>query len=47
VLYDRSHSYQAAFYTAAALAGVALLCEMAARRPGVSEEQKALRESAH
>ena len=34
VLYDRYHNYQAAFYTAAALAGVALLCEMGARRPG-------------
>ena len=35
VLYDRYHNYQAAFYTAAALAGVALLCELGARRPGV------------
>lgn len=33
VLYDRYHNYQAAFYTAAALAGVALLCELSARRP--------------
>ena len=38
VLYDRYHNYQAAFYTAAALAGVALLCELGARRPVVSEE---------
>jgi OFA family oxalate/formate antiporter-like MFS transporter len=28
VLYDRYHNYQAAFYTAAALAAVALLCEL-------------------
>jgi MFS transporter, OFA family, oxalate/formate antiporter len=33
VLYDRYQNYQAAFYTAAALAGVALLCELGARRP--------------
>ena len=33
VLYDRYHNYQAAFYSAAALAGVALICELAARRP--------------
>ncbi len=33
VLYDRYHNYQAAFYTAAVLAVVALLCELGARRP--------------
>ena len=33
VLFDRYHNYQAAFYTAALLAGVALLCELGARRP--------------
>jgi OFA family oxalate/formate antiporter-like MFS transporter len=33
VLFDRSHNYQAAFYSAAALAAVALLCELGARRP--------------
>ncbi|MGI8991835.1 MAG: L-lactate MFS transporter [Bryobacteraceae bacterium] len=33
VLYDRYHNYKAAFYTAAVLAGVALLCELGARRP--------------
>jgi MFS transporter, OFA family, oxalate/formate antiporter len=33
VLYDRYHNYQAAFYSAAILAAVALLCELAARRP--------------
>jgi OFA family oxalate/formate antiporter-like MFS transporter len=40
VLYDRYHNYQAAFYTAAVLAGVALLCELGARRPVVSGEPK-------
>jgi MFS transporter, OFA family, oxalate/formate antiporter len=33
VLFDRYHNYQAAFYTAAALAVVALVCEFGARRP--------------
>jgi MFS transporter, OFA family, oxalate/formate antiporter len=33
VLYDRYHNYQAAFYTAAVLAAVALLCELGARSP--------------
>jgi OFA family oxalate/formate antiporter-like MFS transporter len=33
VLYDRYHDYQAAFYTAAVLAAVALLCELGARSP--------------
>ncbi len=33
VLYDRYHDYQAAFYTAAALAAVALLCELLVKRP--------------
>lgn len=33
VLYDRYHNYKAAFYAAAGLAAVALLCEMFARRP--------------
>ena len=38
VLYDRYHNYQAAFYTAAVLAGVALLCEFGARRPVINGE---------
>jgi len=38
VLFDRYHNYRAAFYTAAALAGVALLCELGARRPTLSEK---------
>jgi OFA family oxalate/formate antiporter-like MFS transporter len=33
VLYDKYHDYKAAFYTAAALAAVALLCELSAKRP--------------
>jgi len=33
VLYDKYHDYKAAFYTAAALAAVALLCELTAKRP--------------
>lgn len=38
VLYDRYHNYQAAFYTAALLSGVALLCEFGARRPVAASE---------
>jgi OFA family oxalate/formate antiporter-like MFS transporter len=37
VLYDRYHNYQAAFYTASALAVVALLCEFGAKRPAPDE----------
>jgi OFA family oxalate/formate antiporter-like MFS transporter len=33
VLYDRYHNYEAAFYAAAALAAIALLCELFAKRP--------------
>ena len=33
VLYDRYHDYQAAFYTAAVLAAVALVCEFGAKSP--------------
>lgn len=36
VLFDRYHNYQAAFYSAAALAAVALLCEFGARRPALA-----------
>ena len=32
-LFDKYHDYQAAFYAAAALAAVALICEMLAKRP--------------
>ncbi len=37
VLFDKYKNYQIAFYTAAVLAGVALLCELIARRPAVPE----------
>lgn len=37
LLYDKYHNYQMAFYTASALAAVALLCELAAKRPSVPE----------
>ncbi len=37
VLFDKYKNYQMAFYTAAVLAGVALLCELAARRPAAPE----------
>ncbi|HYX70195.1 MAG TPA: OFA family MFS transporter, partial [Terriglobales bacterium] len=37
VLYDKYHNYQAAFYTAAVLAAVALVCELLARRPEAPE----------
>ena len=39
VLYDRYHNYQAAFQTAAVLAGIALICELAARRPRASYQR--------
>ncbi len=35
VLFDKYHDYQAAFYTAAVLAAVALVCELLAKRPTV------------
>jgi len=34
-LFDKYHNYRAAFYTAAGLAAVALLCELLVRRPAV------------
>jgi OFA family oxalate/formate antiporter-like MFS transporter len=37
VLFDKYKNYQMAFYSAAVLAAVALLCELAARRPAVPE----------
>jgi OFA family oxalate/formate antiporter-like MFS transporter len=37
VLFDKYKNYQMAFYSAAVLAGVALLCELSARRPAVPE----------
>lgn len=38
VLFDKYKNYQAAFYTAAALAAVALVFELLAKRPAVPEE---------
>jgi len=35
VLYHRYHNSQVAFYSAAALAAVALVCELGARRPEI------------
>jgi OFA family oxalate/formate antiporter-like MFS transporter len=40
VLFDRYHNYQAAFYTAAGLAAIALLCELGARRPAIGPLRK-------
>ncbi len=40
-LFDKYKNYQAAFYTAAVLAAIALLCELAARRPAIPEERPA------
>jgi len=37
VLVDKDHNYQAAFYTAAVLAAVALVCEMFGRRPAAPQ----------
>jgi OFA family oxalate/formate antiporter-like MFS transporter len=37
MMYDKYKNYQMAFYTAAVLAAVALLCELAAKRPTVPE----------
>jgi OFA family oxalate/formate antiporter-like MFS transporter len=37
VLFDKYKNYQMAFYTAAVLAAVALLCELAAKRPAAPE----------
>jgi len=34
-LYDRYHNYQAAFYSAAGLAAIALVCELLAKRPAI------------
>ena len=37
MLYDKYHNYQMAFYTAAVLAAVALVCELLAKRPAVPD----------
>ena len=36
-MYDKYHNYQMAFYTAGVLAGIALICELVAKRPAVPE----------
>src|SRR5216684_3862307 len=41
VLFDKYKNYQMAFYTAAVLAAVALLCELAARRPQIPSYARA------
>ncbi|HMK28760.1 MAG TPA: OFA family MFS transporter [Terriglobales bacterium] len=41
VLFDKYKNYQMAFYTAAVLAAVALLCELAAKRPQVPSHARA------
>jgi OFA family oxalate/formate antiporter-like MFS transporter len=37
MLFDKYHNYQMSFYAAGGLAGVALLCELVARRPSAPE----------
>jgi OFA family oxalate/formate antiporter-like MFS transporter len=41
MMYDKYKNYQMAFYVAAVLAAVALLCELAAKRPAVPESRLA------
>jgi len=41
VLFDKYKNYEMAFYTAAVLAAVALLCELAAKRPGMPSHTRA------
>ena len=36
-MFDKYHNYQMAFYTAAGLAAVALICELAVKRPAAPE----------
>lgn len=43
LLYDKYHNYQMAFYTAAGLAAVALVCEFAAKRPAAPERVAAMK----
>jgi OFA family oxalate/formate antiporter-like MFS transporter len=42
ILFDKYKNYQAAFYTAAVLALVALICEMLAKRPQIPSEARAV-----
>jgi OFA family oxalate/formate antiporter-like MFS transporter len=41
-LFDKYHNYQAAFYTASLLAGVALICEFCAKRPIKNQQLKSV-----
>ena len=41
VLFDKYKNYQMAFYTAAVLAAVALLCELVAKRPQIPSYARA------
>jgi OFA family oxalate/formate antiporter-like MFS transporter len=45
ILYDQYKDYKVAFYTAAVLAGVALVCELLARRPAVPSSPDKLGDS--
>ncbi len=40
VLYDKNHDYKAAFYAAAGLAAIALVCEFLAKRPSAIIERR-------
>jgi OFA family oxalate/formate antiporter-like MFS transporter len=42
ILFDKYKNYQAAFYTAAVLALIALICEMLAKRPQIPSEARAV-----
>ena len=42
VLYDRYQNYQAAFYAAAALSGIALICELFAKKPAAQSLRQTL-----
>jgi OFA family oxalate/formate antiporter-like MFS transporter len=46
VLFDKYKNYKAAFYTAAVLAVVALVCEFIAKRPQVPAAREPLRATA-
>ena len=41
MLFDKYKNYQMAFYTAAVLAAVALLCELVAKRPQIPSYARA------
>lgn len=45
--FDKTKSYQTAFYVAAVLAAVALICEFLAKRPGIPKEAEVKATAAH